>query len=243
MPSTILSSTKVHKTPMKTRPVVSCVGSFNKIASKWLDYRLAKVVHLCPSYTKDSYQILDKIKVLGNLPPNIDIDFHFDLAIQLLTIVMNNNVFQFDDCWFHQQNGTAMGMSVACVYATIYYSYHEETTLLPKYNSSLHFYRRFINDVLAIWIPPENRPIETWTAFKTDLSFGLLRWETEDLSTSVNFLDLTISFTPTNSLTTLKFQKTMNTSTSVRCPHTHQEYGKASSTARSDAFVSRTVIP
>jgi hypothetical protein len=238
---------KVHKTPMKTRPVVSCVGSFNEIASKWLDYKLAKVVHLCPSYTKDSYQILDEIKALGNLPPNariftadavsmytnidashgietigkwlelhrseinkIDIDFHFDLVIQLLTIVMNNNVFQFDDCWFHQQNGTAMGTSVACVYATIYYSYHEETTLLPKYNSSLRFYRRFIDDVLAIWIPPENRPIETWTAFKTDLSFGLLRWETEALSTSVNFLDLTISFTPTNSLTTRTFQKTMN---------------------------------
>jgi hypothetical protein len=62
----------------------------------------------------------------------IDLDFNFDLVIQLLTIVMNNNVFQFDDCWFHQQNGTAMGMSVACVYATIYYSYHEEMTLIPQ---------------------------------------------------------------------------------------------------------------
>jgi hypothetical protein len=64
--------------------------------------------------------------------------------------------------------------------------------------------------VLAIWIPPENRPNQTWTAFKTDLSFGLLRWETEGLSTLVNFLDLTISFTPTNSLTTRTFKKTMN---------------------------------
>jgi hypothetical protein len=50
--------------------MVSCVGSFNKIASKWLDYKLAKVVHLCPSYTKDSYQILDEIKALGTLLPN-----------------------------------------------------------------------------------------------------------------------------------------------------------------------------
>jgi hypothetical protein len=61
---------KVHKTPWKTRPVVSCVGSFNEIASKWLDYRLLKVVDLCPSYTKDSYQILEELANLGALPPN-----------------------------------------------------------------------------------------------------------------------------------------------------------------------------
>jgi hypothetical protein len=238
---------KVHKTPMKTRPVVSCVGSFNEIASKWLDYKLAKVVHLCPSYTKDSYQILDEIKALGALPPNARIftadaismytnidashgietigkwlelhrseirnlttDFNFDLVIQLLSLVMENNVFQLDDCWFHQQNGTAMGTSVACVYATIYYSYHEETTLIPRYQSSLRYYRRFIDDVLAIWIPPQEAPHKIWTEFKSDLSFGLLRWETEDLSTSVNFLDLTIAFKPDHSLSTRTFQKEMN---------------------------------
>jgi hypothetical protein len=238
---------KVHKTPMKTRPVVSCVGSFNEIASKWLDYKLAKIVHLCPSYTKDSYQILDELKALGTLPPNarlftadavsmytnidashgieiigkwlelhrseicnICTDFHFELVLQLLKIVMENNVFQLDDCWFHQQNGTAMGTSVACVYATIYYSYHEETTILPRYESSLRYYRRFIDDILAIWIPPQENPDEVWTTFKSDLSFGLLRWETEDLSTSVNFLDLTIAFKPDYSLSTRTFQKAMN---------------------------------
>jgi hypothetical protein len=31
---------KVHKTPMTSRPVVSCVGSFNEIFSKWLDYQV-----------------------------------------------------------------------------------------------------------------------------------------------------------------------------------------------------------
>jgi hypothetical protein len=238
---------KVHKTPMKTRPVVSCVGSFNEIASKCFDFKLAKVVHLCPSHTKDSYQILDEIKALGTLPSNaliftadavsmytnidashgietierwlklhhsdilkIDIDFNFDLVIQLLTIVMNNNVFQLDDCWFHQQNGTAMRTSVACVYATIYYLYHEETTLIPRYGPSLRYYRRFIDNILAIWIPPLDNPDISWAAFKADLSFGLLRWTTEDPSPSLNFLDLTISLNPDHSLTTRTFQKAMN---------------------------------
>ena len=91
-------------------------------------------------------------------------DFPFDLLKELLRIVMTNNVFQFDDCWYHQTNGTAMGTSVACIYATIYFSYHEETKLLPTHQSSLLYYRRFIDDVLGIWIPtaPDN---SNWSAF------------------------------------------------------------------------------
>jgi hypothetical protein len=206
---------KVHKTPWKTRPVVNCVGSFNEIASKWLDYKLAKVVKLCPSYIKDSYQVLADLKQLGPLPPsarlfttdavsmytNIDTvhgldtisnwlklhrqdilaehsSYPFALIMELLRIVMDNNVFQFDDCWFHQQNGTAMGTSVACIYATIYYSYHEETKILPTYRSSLLYYRRFIDDVLAVWIPPPNTSTTSADAaflqFKADLTFGTL---------------------------------------------------------------------
>jgi hypothetical protein len=238
---------KVHKTPWKTRPVVSCVGSFNEIASKWLDYKLSKLVDLCPSYTKDSYQILEDLAKLGELPPNarlftsdavsmytnIDtehgietigkwLDLHkeeiearslftfpFDLVKELLRIVMTSNVFQFDDCWYHQDNGTAMGTSVACVYATIYYSYHEETKLLPTYQSSLLYYRRFIDDIIGIWIPPDPTDSQ-WTAFNADLSFGLLRWETEALAHAVNFLDLTISVNHDYKLTTRTFQKAMN---------------------------------
>jgi hypothetical protein len=237
---------KVHKTPWKTRPVVSCVGSFNEIASKWLDYKLSKVVDLCPSYTKDSYQILQELHELGELPPtaqiftadavsmytNIDTehgletiekwldlhrteilakhtDFPFKMINDLLRIVMTNNVFQFDDCWYHQLNGTAMGTSVACIYATIYYSFHEETKLLTTYQSSLLYYRRFIDDVLGIWTPTDPDDSK-WPAFKADLSFGLLRWETEDLAYSVNFLDLTISIDRDYKLTTRTFQKAMN---------------------------------
>jgi len=39
--------------------------------------------------------------------------------------------------------------------ATIYYSYHEETTLLPTYGNGgpLLFYKRFIDDGFIIWKP------------------------------------------------------------------------------------------
>jgi hypothetical protein len=103
-----------------------------------------------------------------------------------------------------------MGTSVACIYAKIYYLYHEEMTLIPPHHSPLCYYRHFINNVLAIWIPPQEYPNLVWIAFKADLSFDLLRWEAEALSTSVNFLELAISLNPNNSLTTCTFQIVMN---------------------------------
>ena len=60
------------------------------------------------------------------LPQN----FPTDMVLEALELVMRNNIFQFDNTFWIQLTGTAMGTSVACVYATIYYSYHEETKLL-----------------------------------------------------------------------------------------------------------------
>jgi hypothetical protein len=61
---------KVHKTPMASRPVMSCVGSFNEIFSKWLDYQMSRLLPLSKTYLRDSSQVLSKLKSLGQLPPN-----------------------------------------------------------------------------------------------------------------------------------------------------------------------------
>jgi hypothetical protein len=107
-----------------------------------------------------------------------------------------------------------MGTYVACIYATIYYSYHEETKILPTYRSSLLYYRQFIDHVLVIWIPPPNSTTEStdaaWLQFNADLTFGILEWQTKALAHSVSFLDLTISITTEQRLQTRTFQKAMN---------------------------------
>jgi hypothetical protein len=61
---------KVHKTPMTSRPVVSCVGSFNEIFSKWLDFQMSRLLPLSHTYLRDSTQVLSELKNLGDrLPP------------------------------------------------------------------------------------------------------------------------------------------------------------------------------
>eukprot|EP00978_Attheya_sp_CCMP212_P004338 scaffold9464_cov25-Attheya_sp.AAC.2 len=44
---------KIHKTPWKTRPVISTISSVLSIASKWLDYQLQQLIHHVKSYIRD----------------------------------------------------------------------------------------------------------------------------------------------------------------------------------------------
>jgi hypothetical protein len=175
---------KVHKTPWKTRRVVSGVGLVNEPLNKWIDIQLQQVVHLCPAYLKDSWQLLRELCDLpyllanaicytadaGLMYTNIDnshgiatigqglklhqtdlpAGFPTQKILEGLGIIMRNNVFAFGSRYLlKQRNGTAMGTPCACIYATIYYSYHEETSLLKR-ESHLLFDWRLINNAFII---------------------------------------------------------------------------------------------
>ena len=64
---------KVHKNPLKMRPIVCCAGTLLNGLSEWLDWQLGKLLHLVPSYLKNSYQLLDELNNLGPLPPSIKV--------------------------------------------------------------------------------------------------------------------------------------------------------------------------
>jgi hypothetical protein len=102
-----------------------------------------------------------------------------------------------------------MGTSAACMYATLYYAYHERTVLIPKYGQNLHYFKRFIDDIFGIWIPTPGGP--TWEDFLVDLdAFGLLRWTADPPSDRAIFLDLDISINTNNIIETKTYQKPMN---------------------------------
>lgn len=60
---------KIHKTPWKTRPVVSTCGSLCYFLGKWVDYHLQPVAKLVPTYIRDSEELMTKLKQLGPLDP------------------------------------------------------------------------------------------------------------------------------------------------------------------------------
>jgi hypothetical protein len=111
---------------------------------------------------------------------------------EALELIMRKNIFQFGDTYWLQLNGTAMGVSPSCMYATLYFAVHEET-LLTKY-PELRLYKRYIDDVIGIWIPRTIHDDSRWQQFQKDMNnFGRLRWTFSERTQTVNFLDLTIS--------------------------------------------------
>ena len=141
-------------------------------------------------------------------------DYPTQMVLDATRLVMNNNVFQFDDTFWLQLTGTAMGSNLAVMYATIYYSYHEETTVLPTLQHSLLLYGRLVDDSALILdsahLPP-GITLDTLPAYmETLLKFGDLTWEVDPPSRSMNFLDLTVQLEPNGSISTKTFVKPMN---------------------------------
>ena len=87
-----------------------------------------------------------------------------------------------------------MGTSAACMGATIHYSVHEKGRLFPDFASHLplFMFKIFIDEMFSVWV--NNNDPQARNEFKAVVNdFGILMWEFEDPSDTVNFLDLTIS--------------------------------------------------
>ena len=122
---------------------------------------------------------------------------------------MKNNLFQFGDTYWIQIDGTAMGVSPSCTYATLYFSEHENKmlTLYPE----IMFYRRYIDDLIGIWIPKSNNDNDRWSLFQQDLDKrGKLRWNISPREKTVNFLDLTITINSDFRIDTKIYEKIQN---------------------------------
>ena len=229
---------KVHKQPIRTRPVVSCTGSLLHPLGVWLDTALQPIATSLPSFIASSYDLKEALNELPPLPSNAKLvtadavsmytnidtfsainairnflqtqdqykDHPLPAILNATEIIMKNNVFQFGDCFFHQRTGTAMGTPPACCYATIYYAVKEKF-LFEKYNDNLFFYRRYIDDVVGIWVP--TNPNLTFDDFTRDLNYHKLRWETTQLSDTVTFLDMVLTIKDGEIVTQL-YEKMLN---------------------------------
>jgi hypothetical protein len=59
---------KLHKDPLKWRPIVSCVNGVTEAASKWLDHHMRRLLPYITSYLRDSQHVIDLVTDLGTLP-------------------------------------------------------------------------------------------------------------------------------------------------------------------------------
>ena len=206
----------------KLRPLIpSYIKDSSQLLSRLRDLqqngRLPPNIWVFTADAKSMYTNIDTahaLEVIGtwlnNLNSEGQLPSGFPLAAvkEAMTLVMQNNIFEYGDLYFLQLLGTAMGTSAACMWATIYFSVHENNTLLPRYSNNLLLYCRFIDDIFGIWVGNKNGL--AWAQFRDDCNnFGQLKWVFSEPSKTVDFLDLTL-YVEDGYVLTKTFQKTMN---------------------------------
>jgi hypothetical protein len=103
-----------------------------------------------------------------------------------------------------------MGTPAACAYATITYRQHENTRILTEFLPQLLYYRRYIDDIFGVWVPPPTNKETTWVKFKERLKkWGSLEWIIESPSNKTTFLDLNLELKNCK-IQTSTFQKALN---------------------------------
>ena len=79
-----------------------------------------------------------------------------DKVMQLLKLVLENCVFTFQDKFFKQLHGAAMGSPCSPVVANIYMEYFKNLALGPELPIPVKDWKRYVDDVFSI-IPKGNR--------------------------------------------------------------------------------------
>ena len=231
--ATFYITMKVHKPPpLVSRPIVSCSGSLLQALGIWVDDKLQITARAQRSYFKSSFVLKQKLQNLDlpagallftadavsmytNIPTHRALmfigkylrrglfpDIPVEALMEALKLVMCNNIFTFGDTTWKQLTGTAMGTPPAPPWATLYYALHEDT-FVPKYKN-LFYYKRFIDDVIGIWVPsPDSH--QKWLELSVEMNSDLfgLEWEINTPTTCIDFMDLTISIVGTAIHTTL----------------------------------------
>uniref|UniRef100_A0A0F8CGT9 Reverse transcriptase domain-containing protein n=1 Tax=Larimichthys crocea TaxID=215358 RepID=A0A0F8CGT9_LARCR len=222
------------------RPIVSDCNSSTYKISEYIEHFLGPLSTKHPSYIKDTYHFLETIRPMAvptksylftidieSLYTNInttaglqavtstfrehpDINRPDPEIIQLLTICLNNNDFQFNNQNYLQIHGTAMGQRFAPSYANIYMSEWEREALAKCTHKPI-IYLRFLDDIFGIW-PHNINQFDTFIKTLNDHHPAIKLKHTID-STQVHFLDTTVFFQPstgkhTNLLTKVYFKTT-----------------------------------
>jgi len=81
--------------------------------------------------------------------------------IQLARLVLENNYLssEFSPDIFHQVFGIAMGTPFAITVANTF-MYHHEKDIVEYYSQYFALYKRFIDDIFAIWCGPKDILLE-----------------------------------------------------------------------------------
>lgn len=216
---------KIHKDPQNWsiphkippgRPIVSDCGSETYKTAEYIEYFLNPISTRHPSYIKDTYDFIGKIKNLkipeqsylfsidvDSLYTNIDTESGLKAIkkyfqkypnpnrpdnelLELLYINLVKNDFEFNSEFYLQVKGTAMGKKFAPSYANIFMADWEESAL-DLCPLKPKQYFRFLDDIWGIWTHSKEDFLTFIHLLNSHHKSIKIKYTLED--TFVNFLD------------------------------------------------------
>lgn len=201
------------------RPIVSDCGSETYFTAKFLDYYLNPLSVKHPAYVRDTYHFIEIVNSLripsdfyffsmdvDNLYTNIPIEAGITCVknifqkhpdpkrpdeelLELLRINLTRNDFMFNDKFYLQIKGTAMGKKFAPAYANIFMANWEQEAL-SKCKMKPAYYLRYLDDVWGIWtgsVKEFDEFVETLNSHDPSIKL-----KTVIRNQSIDFLDTTV---------------------------------------------------
>ena len=201
------------------RPILSGNGHPTEWVSAWVDTQLQPLMLSLPTFLKDTSHLLtlldnhtltshsriiylDVKSLYTNIPQSEGInsiievghklmpetDFH-TVAV-LAELVLKNNIFKFNQKYYIQKEGTAMGTRMAQAYANIFMSSIEEQIIEKVHKIKL--WRRFIDDVICTFEEDQEMNVDKLLDISNSINphIQFTRKDTGGLNT--NFLDTNI---------------------------------------------------
>ena len=126
-------------------------------------------------------------------PTTIPERFSHDFIINGVKLILENNIFQFDDKFYQQCKGTAMGTKLGPTYATLVMGFLEEklydnikTEKGESYmNEFINGWKRFLDDCFIIWNQQNGSP---------NTLLGMLNNLHPDIQFTMNYSKNSVSF-------------------------------------------------
>ncbi|XP_067859745.1 uncharacterized protein [Heptranchias perlo] len=233
---------KIHKANTPGRPIVSGNGTLCENLSGYFESILKPIVQGTPSFCRDTTDFLQKLSTHGPVEPGtllttMDVSALYtsiphddgiaatasilntnnsqspDAILQLIRFILDHNVFTFDNQFFTQTHGTAMGTKFAPQYANIF-MYKFEHDFFTAQDLQPTLYTRYIDDIFFPWTHGE----ESLKKLHDNINkfHPTIKLTMDYSSESVSFLDTQISIKdghlstslyrkPTDNLTMLHF--------------------------------------
>ena len=206
-----------HEVPAG-RPIVSDCGSETYMTAEFIEYYLNPLSIRHASYIKDTYHFIDTLKTvtvpkeallfsidIDSLYTNIETQAGLNAVkimfnkypdgtrpdkelLELLEINLTQNDFEFNNKYYLQTKGTAMGKKFAPSFANIYMALWEETALEKCRLKPTHYFR-FLDDIFGIWPHGEETFVEFIGILNSHHRSIKLKYTTSQ--ESIDFLDVT----------------------------------------------------